>query len=322
MMAAHSPVVGKQTTIPGGAAFDRIELLSVDLLDQNRARVEDLKRLAGMLGLEFGWHYLLDLAWILSLLGEADGLRVMDAGAGTGILQWYLAKDGAQVISVDRLSRETLPLRFRRRFRVQGLRGEMDLLPPGRSFVHNFRRPISGSWARRWFWRFAVQAREAWGWMKPPLGKGSVLVYNQDLINLVDLADDSLDAVVSVSALEHNTPEGLKAVVQELMRVLKPGGVLLATLTAGKDQDWWHEASSGWCYTDGTLRRLFDLPPDTPSNYERYDELLAALKDCTELRDNLASFYFRSGDKGMPGGVWDPQYQPVGVCKIKHGWTG
>jgi SAM-dependent methyltransferase len=73
-----------------------------------------------------------------------------------------------------------------------------------------------------------------------------VLVYNQDLLNLVDIADNSLDAVVSVSALEHNTPEGLKAVVQELMRVLKPGGVLLATLTAGKDQDWWHEASSGW----------------------------------------------------------------------------
>jgi ubiquinone/menaquinone biosynthesis C-methylase UbiE len=106
-------------------------------------------------------------------------------------------------------------------------------------------------------------------------------------------------------------------VVQELMRVLKPGGVLLATLTAGKDQDWWHEASSGWCYTDHTLRQLFDLPLDAPSNYGRYDELFAALKDCAELRDNLASFYFRSEDKGMPGGVWDPQYQPVGVCKVK-----
>jgi SAM-dependent methyltransferase len=317
MMAVNRPAVIKQAAVSGGAAFDRIEILSVDLLDQNRSRVEDLKRLAGTLGLEFGWHYLLDLSWILSLLGDAGGLRVMDAGAGTGILQWYLAKEGAQVISVDRLSRAALPLRFRRRFRVQGLRGEIDLLSSGRSFVRNFGRPVSGSYARRWAGRFAAQARDVWGWLQPPLGGGSVLVYNQDLSSLVDIADDSLDAVVSVSALEHNTLEGLKAVVQELMRVLKPGGVLLATLTAGKDQDWWHEASSGWCYTDHTLRQLFDLSPDTPSNYERYDELFAALKNCAELRDNLASFYFRSGDKGMPGGVWDPQYQPVGVCKIK-----
>jgi SAM-dependent methyltransferase len=300
-----------------GGKQDCIEILSVDLLDRHRGRVEDLKRLAGSLGLEFGWHYLLDLTWILSLLGDADGLQVMDAGAGTGILQWYLAREGARVISVDRLSRAALPLRFRRRFRVEGLRGQVDLLPASRVFLRNFRRQAPGSWARRWLGRVAAQARDVWGWMQAPLGEGCVLIYNQDLSQLVDIAADSLDAVVAVSALEHNTPEGLSAVVRELMRVLKPGGVLLATLTAARDQDWWHEASSGWCYSEGTLRRLFDLPPDAPSNYDRYDELFEALKNCAELRDNLARFYFLSEDKGMPGGVWNPQYQPVGVCKVK-----
>ncbi|OGO38365.1 MAG: hypothetical protein A2W35_03910 [Chloroflexi bacterium RBG_16_57_11] len=300
-------------------ASDRIEILSVELLDQNRIIIEDLKHLATTLGLEFGWHYLLDLCWILSLLDLRDGLRVMDAGAGTGILQWYLAKRGAQVISVDRLSREALPLRFRRRFRVRGLRAEADLLPSGRAFLRNFRRPVHGSWARKWAVRVVAQAKDLWGWLRSPSGDGGVLIYNQDLAHLVDIAGDSLDAVVSVSALEHNTPEGLKVVVRELMRVLKPGGVLLATLTARVDQDWWHEASSGWCYTDHSLRQLFDLSPDAPSNYERYDELFAALKNCAELREGLASFYFSSDEKGMPGGVWDPQYQPVGVYKIKHG---
>jgi hypothetical protein len=42
------------------------------------------------------------------------------------------------------------------------------------------------------------------------------------------------------------------------------------------------------------------------------------LRACTELRENLASFYFRSGENGMPWGKWDPQYQSVGVLKVKR----
>ncbi len=145
-----------------------------------------------------------------------------------------------------------------------------------------------------------------------------MLIYNQDLTDLAEIKDNSLDAIVAISSLEHNTPEGLEQVVDELMRVLKPSGVLLATLTAGRDQDWWHSASSGWCYSDTSLRKLFKLPAETPSNYTQYDELFARLKDCAELRDNLARFYYQSTDKGMPQGVWNPEYQPVGVCKIKR----
>ncbi len=48
---------------------ERIEILSVDLLDENRERVIKLTHLARKLRLEFGWHYLLDLTWILKQLG-------------------------------------------------------------------------------------------------------------------------------------------------------------------------------------------------------------------------------------------------------------
>ena len=102
------------------------------------------------------------------------------------------------------------------------------------------------------------------------------------------------------------------------MRVLKPGGVLLATLTAAQDRDFWHDASSGMCYTDSSFRRIFNLPLNAPSNYPRYDELFTALYNCADLRDHLASFYYKSDKNGMPWGKWDPQYQPVGVCKFKR----
>jgi len=301
---------------PENPASQKIEILSVDLLDQNRPVVEELKRLARSLRLEFGWHYLLDLSWTVQNLGAIQGKRILDAGAGTGILQWYLAKTGAEVYSVDRLSRATLPPRFRRQFRVQGLRGA-DLSSLQLSFIQVLSRPTSGPFYRRWAARLAALARESAGYLFASQSSGKVFIYNQDLTNLAEIKDNSLDAIVAISSLEHNSPEGLEQVVTELMRVLKSGGMLLATLTAGRDQDWWHTASSGWCYTDTSLRRLFKLPPEAPSNYAQYDELFARLKDCAELRENLARFYYQSSDKGMPKGVWNPEYQPVGVCKIK-----
>ncbi|HEY5671860.1 MAG TPA: class I SAM-dependent methyltransferase [Anaerolineales bacterium] len=291
---------------------DKIEILSVELLDQHRPTVRALKRLAGSLGLEFGWHYLLDLTWIISLLGAVKGKRILDAGAGTGVLQWYLAEQGAEVISVDRLSRANLPLRFRRRYNVRGLRSQ-DLLPSAtilrQSFTERTKLQL----------KVKSQVRDLAGLTDLRRVPGRVIIYNQELQNLSDLADASIDAVVAVSALEHNPPEGLPGVVIELQRVLKPDGVLLATLGAARQADWLHVPSQGWCYTDASLRRHFDLPADTLTNYDRHDDLFSALRDCAELRDGLASFYYQSGDNGMPWGRWDPQYQPVGVCKVKRG---
>lgn len=286
---------------------ETIEILSVNLLDQHRPLVERLRALARSLGLEFGWHYLLDLTWIISHLGAVQGRCIMDAGAGTGVLQWHLAEEGAQVLSVDRASRADLPLRFRRRFRVKGLR-RRDLAGIGKLILHSVDNPGRLVRLVRDLPFLATRRRAA----------GSVTIYHQDLRSLVDIPSDSLDAVVAVSALEHNSPQELASVVAELMRVLKPGGLLLATLGAARDRDWFHEPSQGWCYTEASLRKIFGLPADIPTNYSHYDELMAALRDCAELRDHLASFYFRSGDNGMPWGRWDPQYQPVGVCKLKR----
>ena len=105
---------------------DKIEILPVSLLDQYQDLVCYLKKLASSLRLEFGWHYLLDLTWIISRLDISKNLQITDAGAGTGILQWYLAEQGASVLSVDRESRANLPLRFRFRYSGKGKNKEAD----------------------------------------------------------------------------------------------------------------------------------------------------------------------------------------------------
>ncbi len=294
---------------------EKIEILSTQLLDQNREVIQQLKALASSLRLEFGWHYLLDLTWAIQNLGPATKLKILDAGGGVGILQWYLAQVGAEVFSVDRTSRALLPLRFRNRFSVRGLT-EADLSPAERVFLNYFKKPLDEITPRQITGRALAIWRDLVSFLKTNKSSGSVTIYQQDLSHLVDFQDQTFDAVVSISALEHNSPENLVVVVKELMRVLKPGGALIATLGAARDQDWYHQPSSGWCYSDAALRRLFELSPEISSNFNKYDVLFKALKECDELRKNLAQFYSQSSETGMPGGIWNPEYIPVGVIKI------
>lgn len=293
---------------------DSIEILPVSLLESEKSTIAELKALANTLKLEFGWHYLLDLSWIIQKLENLKECKIIDAGAGTGVMQWYLANKGARVISIDRESRANLPSRFRRRFNVEGMR-ESDLsVEPGsqeRKGRGTLKRQVS-----EFIDRMKFEANSLTGSDRENEA-GVVIIYNQDLRDLADLPDNTIDAVVAVSSLEHNSPDGLEQVVAELMRVLKPGYALLATLGAAKEGDWYHEPSSGWCYSEATLRRIFNISSSISSNYDQYDHLFNDLRNNDELRDNLASFYFRSGDNGMPWGNWDPKYQPVGICKVK-----
>ncbi len=289
-----------------------IEILPVSLLQEQREVVKRIRRLADGLRIGLGWHYLLDLSWIIGHLGPVSGARVLDAGAGWGVLQWYLCAQGAHVISVDRASRAELPVRLRARYSIRGLR-RGDLLPLPLAVLGEIRSDllVPRSLAR--------QARNLAEAVPRPVrrGSGEVIVYNQDLRELRDIPSGSIDAVVAVSALEHNTPDDLSQVVRELLRILHPQGKLLATLSAASTTDWFHEPSQGWCYTEATLRRIFGLDESVESNYDQYDRLFSELKGCAELRDNLAGFYFKSGNNGMPWGVWDPKYQPVGIVVTK-----
>ena len=302
-----------------GLATDYLEILPTALLLQAQPLVEEFRQLSHSLRIKLGWSYLLDLSWAAQQLASlTSGMRVLDAGAGRGVIQWWLADHGVDVISADRLSRRDLQVRFRQRYQVQGWR-HGDLAPLARPRLRDF---LPSSSPRRWP-RYPRKLATSLDRLMPHpadadrTNKGTVFVYNQDLTSLPDIEDASVDAIVSISALEHNSPDDLRTCVAELLRVLKPGGRLVATLGASKDHDWFHEPSQGWCYTEATLRDNFELPDHCPSNYGQYDQLLQELRNCSELRDSLADSYFRSGNNGMPWGRWDPQYQPVGVVKTR-----
>ena len=80
---------------------DRSESLQPSLMEQYPKTVGEVDRLCHRLGIELGWHYILDITWILQNLHCPPGSTIIDAGAGYGALQYVLAARGYNVKSVD-----------------------------------------------------------------------------------------------------------------------------------------------------------------------------------------------------------------------------
>lgn len=291
--------------------MNQIQLLSPSILDERADLLDQMREVVTTLRTPRGWHYYIDLCWVAQTLAPGPGLEVLDAGAGNGVLQWWLAAQGAQVLSVDGQARRHPGLRFERWCSLQ----DGDGAPGFRSFPAAQYLPPKRVW-RRSAWR-----NTAWAWRSlagplPPTHAGSVVFLTRKLEELSGIPSESVDAIVSISALEHNDPDDLKQVVRELERVLKPGGKLVATVSGTRDEDWYHEPSHGWCFSEKTIAECFGLDA-YETNWSQYDRLFEELVACSALRDDLPPFYYESGDNGMPWGEWNPAYAPVGVIKTK-----
>lgn len=322
-------------------ASQRIELLSLDLFQTHREEIQTVEAFQRYFDAALGWHYFLDLAWVVREVRTFPrGAVLLDAGAGCGILQLILAELGYNVISADFMGRG-FPAKYVERYQAvtHPLNSQRNSVQ--NSYTRHLKAVYSGQWSRLLSSFLELfRSRERFGdcleciekhRFAPATGApapllegdaaascGTIFLYKCDLKDMALLPDALVDGVVSVSALEHNDHEGFENCMSELLRVTKPSGKFLVTVSAAQSEDWFHNPSKGWCYSEATLKRLFRLPQDVPSNFSRKDEFFAKLREQgNELHQRLAPVYFESGQNGMPWGVWDPLYQPVGIVKVK-----
>lgn len=303
----------------------RLEILSPSLIEQFPATVKKVDKICHRLGIEIGWHYILDITWILQQLDCPSGVTILDAGAGTGALQFVLAERGYNIISVDFFPRFILPTarmmfptgkygvgEFEHSYigHLQAVRREI-----GKKGILSRVLVLSKRLNAQQLLLPVIWARRILGLRKP----GKVSFYQADMRQMDAIADKSIDAVVSVSAIEHMEPEEVAVAVSEFERVLKPGGKIVVTTSAAKEKDWFHEPSKGWCFSQATLKEFFRLGGNVESNWALYDSVMDDMKACKELQRRMPYFYRLSGNNGMPYGKWDPQYLPVGVLKAVSG---
>jgi glycosyltransferase involved in cell wall biosynthesis len=300
-------------TSEGIMSSDKIEILSLNLLKKHQNLKDSIYKMSDNLKLPLGWHYILDLTWIISNLGQLPkGSTILDAGAGNGLLQFLLANMGYKIISVD-FSPRTPPQTCKNVWNIIPIDNGIDY---DNEYIKHLKENYSVGHVPIYNPYKLETQNELYKLLESTYN--TIIYYRSDFTDMRLIKNDSIDCIVSVSALEHNDHKTGEKAVEEFARVLKPRGKMLITVSASLSEDWFHEPSKGWCYCEASLKKFFGLNDNTRSNFQNKDILFQLLKNKdNELNLRLADFYFASGNNGMPWGIWNPQYLPVGISKFK-----
>ena len=313
-----------------------IELLDISLLE-NQKILDEIDHWLAIFNWPNGWHYDLDLIWILTHLEKLKvppGATILDAGGGLGMMQFILASRGYNVISLDFAKRQ-IPEHARGIFNIetpeqsseqyhqyqefmtygQGDNKEsLQLLPKLKKVLLSPTSLLRSIKYR--FGRYTDKQRSLRTY-KEELKKDhqhfGKITFLPGTFNKIPLADNHVDALVSVSAFEHNTYADMPSSVQEFNRILKQGAFQIVTTSATDQQkDWYHEPTLGWCFTEETLSKWFAIR-QISFDYETKRQKICQSE---KLANRIADYYKYSESGALPyGDLNNATYFPVGLIR-------
>lgn len=291
-----------------------IEILGTSLL-REKEHLSYLHHWKKVLSKEIGWHYPLDVIWQLKQLEtlEDKNAVIIDAGAGTGIMQFLAADQGYDVISVD-FDERSKPKMESLFFNIE--------LKNDQKFEHEYIKHLSSNGGKkipkvsRLLKMFNPSSvREL---LKNKSSRGKITFLKADLADLAGIEDGSIDAIFSTSAIEHiKDKKSLEIAIDQLNRKLTPNGSMFITTSASPTESWFHEPSKGWCFSRKDLSKLFNFL-DITESYDDYEKKYEQILVSSYLQKQMPKFYFETENCGMPLGKWDPKYLPVGVICPKR----
>lgn len=279
---------------------DELELFSEKLILENpRIALDVLGYHAQfMIGIGLGWHYLLDLIWVIKKLRSfGRPLHILDAGGNVGLLQFILAREGHSVVSVDAFYRDKPE--------------QCGCLIP--IHLSGSKQSVQTDYVKRVPEDYKAEHDLLSRIIPAP---GEIEFHCANLTDMPLINDNEFDAVVSISALEHNSREDLAPILKEIYRVTKPNAPLLFTLSTSFNNTPFHEPSHSYLYSEKELIDIYQLGSDVLSNFTEIKEYKEMLYNSVFLKSYLSSFYYRSDKSGMPNGIWEPSYLPFGLFKL------
>ncbi|WP_198003722.1 class I SAM-dependent methyltransferase [Methanococcoides burtonii] len=315
---------------------DGIELLDIDLLEEKNI-LKEIDHWLKVFNWINGWHYDLDIIWIVKQLesnGILPGATILDTGAGYGMTQFILASRGYNVISMD-FTKRNLPEKAKGIFDIEIIKNDlgsytseyMEYMTYGKSsnglintlksvpkallhpikiikFIKKMEQKISS-----YFINYTEKKQDHTKFGKIEFIRGT--------FNDIPLDDGTIDALISISAFEHNIYEDMPSSVNEFNRILKDKGVMFVTTSAAKNKDWYQESSKGWNFTKKTLSDWFNIT-DKNISFD-YDTEHDRIRNSKMLSNRLEDYYKDKSNLTIPNGdLKNIEYIPVGIRKYKY----
>lgn len=272
---------------------------------------------------QIGWHYIIDLTWIYSQVKNwPTTYQVLDAGGGGGATQFLLTELGFNVTNLDLFLGEP-SYYLQRRYRMKFVKTES--YQESEYVVHlaNQRQPDVFRYLKEWVAEsrlYQYMSMQMYQWRHEQWRKSN-LIFNEvghldwvraNLCYIPEVPSGSFDAVVSLSALEHIPIDLMAEGWSEIGRICKRNAkVAITTSGTEKKRTWFHESSKGNCFSEHDLQVLFNAKASNdclPAN-----KMIRKYQVCEFLKTNIADFYKKSGQNGMPYGRWGPKYFPVAL---------
>lgn len=314
---------------------DIIELLDTSYLEE-AGLLKEIDHWLAVFNWINGWHYDLDIIWTIKQLEQNNirpGSTILDAGAGYGMTQFILASRGYNVISLD-FTKRTFPREATGIFDIEIIDNDlgsytseyMDYMTYGKSkneFAHLLRSAPKALFhpvkvvryinkINRKLRSHIINQNEK---KQKHDGYGKI-TFLRGTFNSIPLEDKSVDALISISAFEHNKYQDMLGSVIEFNRVLKDGGIMFITTSAARDKDWYQEASKGWSFTKGSLSNWFNIP--NKNIFFDYDTKYELIRNSKILDNRLADYYKSETNLTVPHGkLKNIEYIPLGIRKNK-----
>ncbi len=310
---------------------NQIKLLQTELYNNSQI-LKELTHWFKVFNRPNGWHYDLDHIWILNNLedlGIKPGATIIDAGAGQGIMQYFLASKGYNVISLD-FSPRTKPNRANGIFNVVGSGdNEINYIHPYMNFIHygdgspksiinriSFKKLKKiPQLPKRYFLKLVslyTYLNERFFRKHDSFG---TITYVRAPFHKVPLESNIADAVISVSAIEHADISLFDQNITELSRLLKFNAPLLITTSVNNSNETtYNKVVSGYCFSILDLDKYFPNS-ETFFDYENSEKNILNSNIFWKRLDayyynDENSFVYKKKCVSLP-------YLPVGIIKFK-----
>jgi len=254
---------------------NEIKLLDTSLL-KKKNHLQKITYWLRALNRPNGWHYDLDQIWVLEELKKnkvKPGSTILDAGAGYGVMQFILADLGYNIISLDYSNRniEKIAMKF---FKISSninnnlnyfhkymdhIEYETNLFKKKKFkiiikrinfksllYIFKYILKILISKIYLLFDIFNKKNRGQIKFIRAPIHK-------------MPIKSNSIDAIISISAIEHADINLFDQNIREMKRVLKKKSILLITTNFTNKKDiFFDEFTQAWCFSYKFIKKKFN----------------------------------------------------------------